>query len=363
MYLTIRVLKLNIRSMNKNNTLIRIGLAVFVLAFLTISITTYGDEGGRTGRTKKTSTTGCSCHGSAVSGVTSVINGPASVVKGQTAQFSLVITRSGLTGAGLDVATRRGTLAAVTSGTRLQSGEITHNSDLPMTAGSITILFNYTAPATAGVDTLWANGLASNSDGNESGDQWNWAVNRNINILEPSSTLNLTALIEGLYNPGTNTLVSDTATIFLRNTTSPYAIVSSSKATLNSSGIGNFTFTGVANGVPYYIVLTHRNANETWSAAGNSFTSNSLTYNFTTSSAQAYGNNMQLLGTRWTAFSGDVNQDGVVDGTDAGLIDNDAFNFGSGYISTDLNYDDIVDATDASLADNNAYNFVGSVRP
>jgi len=69
------------------------------------------------------------------------------------------------------------------------------------------------------------------------------------------------------------------------------------------------------------------------------------------------------LGTRWTAFSGDVNQDGVIDGTDAGLIDNDAFNFGSGYISTDLNYDDIVDATDASLADNNAYNFVGSVRP
>lgn len=77
-------------------------------------------------------------------------------------------------------------------------------------------------------------GLASNSDGNESGDQWNWAVNRNINIIEPSSTLNLTALIEGLYNPGTNTLVSDTATIYLRNTTSPYAIVSSSKAKLKS---------------------------------------------------------------------------------------------------------------------------------
>ncbi|MBK6507383.1 MAG: hypothetical protein IPG02_17450 [Ignavibacteria bacterium] len=262
--------------MSKNNTLIRLGSAVCILAFLTISVSTYGDEGGRTGRTRKTSTSGCSCHGSAVSGVTLSNQRTSSVVKGQTAQFSLVITRSGLTGAGLDVATRRGTLAAVTSGTRLQSGEITHNNNLPMTAGSITILFNYTAPATAGVDTLWADGLASNSDGNESGDQWNWAVNRNVNIIEPSSTLNLTALIEGLYNPGTNTLVSDTATIYLRNTTSPYAIVSSSKAILNSSGVGAFTFTGVSNGVPYYIVLTHRNAIETWSAAGNSFTANSM---------------------------------------------------------------------------------------
>jgi hypothetical protein len=62
-------------------------------------------------------------------------------------------------------------------------------------------------------------------------------------------------------------------------------------------------------------------------------------------------------------FTGDVNQDGTVDGSDAGLIDNDAFGFVSGYVSTDLNYDDIVDATDASLADNNAYNFVGVVRP
>ena len=53
-----------------------------------------------------------------------------------------------------------------------------------------------------------------------------------------------------------------------------------------------------------------------------------MTYNFTTSSSQAYGSNPQLSGTRWTAFSGDVNQDGVIDGTDAGLIDNDAFNCG-----------------------------------
>jgi hypothetical protein len=349
--------------MKKNNLLVRIGVATLILMFLSISISTYGDQGGRTGRTRKSSTTGCSCHGSAVTGVSATINGPTSVVKGQTAQFSLVISRAGQTGAGLDVATRRGTLAAVTSGTRLQSGEITHNNNLAMSGGTITILFNYTAPATAGVDTLWANGLASNSNGAEDGDQWNWAVNRNVNIIEPSSTLNLTALIEGLYNPGTNTMTADTATVILRNSTSPYAIVSSSKAVLNSSGTGAFTFTGVSNGVPYYIVLTHRNAIETWSAAGNSFTSNSLTYNFTTAATQAYGSNLQLVGTKWTSFSGDVNQDGVVDGTDAGLIDNDAFNFASGYISTDLNYDDIVDATDASLADNNAFNFVGLVRP
>ncbi len=341
----------------------RTSLAVLILAFLSISISTYGDEGGRTGRTRKTSTNGCSCHGSAVSGVSSTISGPTAVVKGQTVQFSLLINRAGKTGAGLDIATRRGTLAAVTSGTRLQSGEITHNNNLTMSGGAITILFNYTAPATAGVDTIWSNGLASDSNGGEDGDDWNWSVNRHINIIEPPKTLNLTALIEALYNPGLNTMISDTATVYLRNATSPYAIVDQSKAVINSLGSGVFTFSNALNSTPYYLVVVHRNSIETWSASGNSFVSNSLSYNFTTASSQAYGGNMQPMGSRWTNFSGDTNQDGVVDGTDAGLIDNDAFNFASGYIPTDLNYDDIVDATDASLADNNAYNFVGLVRP
>jgi len=62
-------------------------------------------------------------------------------------------------------------------------------------------------------------------------------------------------------------------------------------------------------------------------------------------------------------YSGDVNQDGVIDATDAGAIDNDAFNFVSGYVVTDLTGDNVIGASDAAIADNNAANFVSVIRP
>jgi len=46
-------------------------------------------------------------------------------------------------------------------------------------------------------------------------------------------------------------------------------------------------------------------------------------------------------------YSGDVNQDGVVDGSDQPIIGNTAFNFSTGYLSSDLNGDSFVDASDA----------------
>lgn len=54
-------------------------------------------------------------------------------------------------------------------------------------------------------------------------------------------------------------------------------------------------------------------------------------------------------------YSGDVNQDGIIVGSDLSLIDNDAFNSVSGYVVTDVNGDDFVDASDLSLVDNNAF--------
>lgn len=66
---------------------------------------------------------------------------------------------------------------------------------------------------------------------------------------------------------------------------------------------------------------------------------------------------------RHAFYSGDVNQDGTVDATDLSMIDNDAYNFVTGYVKTDLTGDNFVDATDAAIADNNAANFVSVVRP
>ncbi|MFZ1323399.1 MAG: hypothetical protein WAT71_17740 [Ignavibacteria bacterium] len=178
--------------------------------------------------------------------------------------------------------------------------------------------------------------------------------------------LNLKAIIEGRYARTTNIMVSDTSKVFLRQTNSPYAMVDTSVAVLGSNGIGNFKFKLAQNNNGYYIVVKHRNSIETWSSASGVFIGNNLNYNFAGNTANTFGNNVILVDnspTTYAVYSGDVNQDGTVDITDSGQIDNDAFNFGSGYLLTDINGDLIVDVADGVYADNNGFNFVNKITP
>ena len=117
------------------------------------------------------------------------------------------------------------------------------------------------------------------------------------------------------------------------------------------------------NGNSYYLVVKHRNSIETWSRLSVSFVLNQLTYNFTTAASKAYGNNLKLKGTKYCIYSGDVNRDGSVDASDMALVDNDLFNFVTGYTFTDVDGDNNVDASDLSITDNNSYNFVSLMRP
>ena len=179
-------------------------------------------------------------------------------------------------------------------------------------------------------------------------------------------TLSITSLVEGFYSSGLNLMVSDSVTVQLRSSSSPYNIIENSESILNTSGTGIFTFTTATNGTPYYIVVKHRNSIETWSASAQSFASGVLNYDFTSSSSQAYGSNMIQVDTSpamFATYGGDVNQDGTVDATDVSTIDNDAANFVSGYVVTDLTGDNFVDGTDFAIADNNAANFVSTITP
>ncbi|MEO6694023.1 MAG: PKD domain-containing protein [Ignavibacteria bacterium] len=181
-----------------------------------------------------------------------------------------------------------------------------------------------------------------------------------------SYVLNLTSLMEGFYRPASNTMVSDVAKVNLRNSTSPYAIVDSATAMMSSLGTGAFYFSNISNGTNYFIDFRHRNSIETWSLTGQSFTGGVLSYDFTTAANKAFGSNQTQVDSspiEFAVYSGDVNQDGIIDGTDLSLIDNDAMNFTKGYVVTDVNGDNIVDGSDASIADNNAFNFVTKVTP
>jgi hypothetical protein len=179
--------------------------------------------------------------------------------------------------------------------------------------------------------------------------------------VDNSLTLSLTALIQGFYNG--SVMTPDTVTVELHNTISPYALIESKKGVLNSSGTGTFKFTTAANGTPYYLVIKHRNSIETWSSAGNSFSSSALTYSFTTSAAQAYANNMILKSGNWCIFGGDVTQDGLIDSGDLGIVDNDNANYVSGYKTTDVNGDGLVDSGDLGIVDNNNANYIGKIIP
>ncbi|MBX7041524.1 MAG: FG-GAP-like repeat-containing protein [Ignavibacteria bacterium] len=174
--------------------------------------------------------------------------------------------------------------------------------------------------------------------------------------------------IQGFYDPVLDTEIPDTTKVYLRNSTSPFARVDSSKNILLGPGTGQqFLFRNVQNGIPYYVEVTHRSALSTWSATPVTFVNSDASIAFSVDAIYAYGNNeIQVDASPYNVFafySGDVNQDGTIDATDISMIDNDAANFTGGYVVTDLTGDDFVDGTDFVIADNNAANFVSVIRP
>lgn len=177
----------------------------------------------------------------------------------------------------------------------------------------------------------------------------------------PLELTSFTALIEGLYNG--STMIPDTVTIELRNTVSPYQIIDQAKIYLNDTGQGTGIFNSAVNDVPYYLVLKHRNALETWSALTHTFSNNTMTYDFTNASSKAFGNNLKQIGSKWCIFSGDINQDGVIDLLDLNSVFIDNVNGVTGYTSSDLNGDMFTESEDLIKVFINRFLEVESKKP
>lgn len=176
----------------------------------------------------------------------------------------------------------------------------------------------------------------------------------------------LKVVLEGFYNPASNLMVPDAMTVDIRSSVSPYSKLESATSLLNFSGQATFNFYNVTNGVDYYIALKHRNGIETWSKIPQQFNSDNLSYDFTTAKTQAFGDNLKQIDDSPVLFgiySGDPNQDGVVDLSDVSLINNDALNYVSGIVPADLNGDEVVDVTDVLYGYNNSINFISAITP
>ena len=157
--------------------------------------------------------------------------------------------------------------------------------------------------------------------------------------------------------------VQDSIAVYLALNSSPFTIVDSTKSILSDSGIANCNFSNVSDG-NYFIIIQHRNHIETWSSTAVTFTSGSnVNYDFTSSQSQALGNNLVQIGNEWCLFSGDVNQDGLIELTDLLFIYNDVSNFSSGYLVTDINGDNYTDLTDLLIAFNNSVKFIAKITP
>ncbi len=176
-------------------------------------------------------------------------------------------------------------------------------------------------------------------------------------------SLNLTALIEGFYTPSVETMIPDTVTVELRNTSSPWGLVDKAKTVLSASGAGTLSYLFAQNAANYFIVVKHRNSIETWSKIGQSFSGAALSYDFTTDATKAYGDNMKLKGTKWCIYSGDVIRDEFIDGSDVSECYNASALGVSGYVVTDLTGDDFVDGSDVTIAYNNSNLGVGAAYP
>lgn len=156
----------------------------------------------------------------------------------------------------------------------------------------------------------------------------------------------------------------DTISVKLRNAFAPYDAVDSLTVSGDVSSAyysKTMEFENIQPGNAYYISVSHRNSIETWSADPVVFYSDTTAYDFSSSLSQAYGNNMINIDNVASFYSGDVNQDGIIELSDLLMTFNDASEFQTGV--TDLNGDGITDLNDLLIVFNNASTFVHVIKP
>ncbi len=156
----------------------------------------------------------------------------------------------------------------------------------------------------------------------------------------------------------------DTITVDLHSAVAPYPVFTSAKGILKSDGNAVISFPFILDNDSYYIGIRHRNSIETWSKTPVTMTQ-STTYQFSPLQTTAFGDNLtetfDQMG--WAIWSGDINQDGAIDGNDFLELDPSIQNGDGGYSVGDLNGDGAVDGGDFLLIDPNIQLGVGANIP
>ena len=196
-----------------------------------------------------------------------------------------------------------------------------------------------------------------------------------------NKNLNLKIFLEGLYNGETGLMTKtrnsdgesdwetfagntvDTLSVLFAQTVDPYNIISETHGVpVNMDGSCRVSVPGNVT-QNCYIIVKHRNSIETWSKTGGEAFVDGMDYNFTNALSQAFADNLKPMGSSFAIWSGDVTQDGYVDGFDLAEVFNYNLDGAFGYMADDVTGDGYVDGYDLALVFNNNLSGVGMNTP
>ncbi|MBK8553792.1 MAG: hypothetical protein IPL53_23175 [Ignavibacteria bacterium] len=185
------------------------------------------------------------------------------------------------------------------------------------------------------------------------------------NVTDPD-TFSVKVIVQGLLDPkNLNLFNTDTLRCYLRSIHFPYNLVDSAVSLSydQNSFESKFIFENAQSG-SYYIVMMHRNSIETWSKTGITYIrGEEFNYDFTDSETKAFGNNLFYIEPYHCIYSGDVNQDGIINTNDLLKVLNDYSNNLTGYQPSDINGNGIVDFDDVLIVFYNSSNFISRKSP
>ena len=236
------------------------------------------------------------------------------------------------------------------------------------------IVGNTFDPAIAGAGTYSITYTYTNGNGctNSSSQQVT------VNVCITTITLNMKMYLQGYYAIGgtmqpvlnnqgvTAALATETDSVAVElHDAITYALVDSKLAVLNTNGLISATFTQPAGN--YYIGIKHRSSIETWSTNPVACSVSTALYDFSSAANMAMGDNQAEVETGiWAVYTGDLNHDDFIDGSDFPLYDAESASgglFDGTYTATDMNGDGFVDGSDFPVFDGNSANGVTAVHP
>lgn len=180
-----------------------------------------------------------------------------------------------------------------------------------------------------------------------------------------AALLQIKAAVQGYYDTTSGQMrYPEVMKAFAANTTAPYQVVDSALALVKPESLTTvFPFKNLSNG-NYLFKLTSRNALAVWLTVPVTLNKGSLSVvDITQDSSSVLGMQMSKKGTVWCLYSGDLNQDGIIDFSDIRLMDNYLNENAAGYSTADVNGNGTVDYEDLLLIDANALNFLRAIGP